>query len=887
MKIYGYSHRNIGPYGNIATVVNFENKAAMNMMIADNGVGKTTMISVLKYGLYHDLAYAGDVKVDEIANDINKNGEIIVELNSRGKDWTIITNFSPNKIKIYEGRGAERSHEPLDKGGLPETKKFIRDQVLDIPFYIFDNILSIDVSEFKSLLTLNAEDNRKIRDRVFGFSIFNDMSTEIKKELNNLIEERKMADYDLVQLNEQHTKLLHDIEDMKNQVKSELKVDDLKEQIIKINEQKEAIGSTIDQIKRQLVIATSDVNHYKNKQLKAEIATKRLERDELSNSINNNNGEQHSIDNLINRLMDYSEITKLNASITADKNWYNANIPVFDKAKKDHDANVAKLAELENIRNQIKLEEFEHDLRAKYNEWLTKDRLIKIDREQIIAEEAKIKPLEEQTTQIVNSLQSEINEGNSLISIKTKHLEARKKGECIECGTQFKGETDTAHNTRLESEIIKLKEQNKINFDKITEIKHKNNLAIEELKKGIKLLNDDLQTHLSREAVLKAAFTNSGYTMEKISTIDVTKKTEGNIVILDAQILEIKSSIARENAVVTELRSKLAIIKDKVSKEKAQVAQLITKFPEEPKGDIEALREKRADLMTKRNTMQKSQNDLDVSIQVLQSKIVDAPADPVYTEPDAKKYVDELPAQAEKYRIEEIDLDRKLFEHNKSIEIATNAANLDLQSVHIKRQADEVEGKIKKSKQKVDDLKSKINRKEHMLEVIKRSKDKVLSINIPYINHMVVDICKKIGVPQQLMFDDTFTPHVFRGSREVSLKSASLGQRKKMNFAVLIAITRFLKLRYGGLNIIFYDEMFSSIDEKGRPHMLEIIRQEIVENLGIHVWITNHFFIPNAQFDNYIIIEAKNGFSSARQIEAGELLSLDNYKEKKQEEVAA
>ncbi len=881
MKIYGYTHRNIGPYSNVPTIINFEDKASMNMMIADNGVGKTTMIWVLKLGLYHDLAYSGDVKVDEIANDINKNGEIIVELNSRGRDWTIITNFSPNKIRVFEGCGNNRSAEPLDKGGMPETKRYIRDQILDIPFYIFDNILSIDVSEFKSLLTLDAEDTRKIRDRIFGFSVFNDMSAEIKKRLNVFVDDRKMADYDLEQHTIQHAKISHDIEEMKNQIKSELKVDDLKTKIEETNASyvvnETAYNKFVDDLKQ----VTNDHKHHENTKIKYEISQKTLNREELNQQLIKNLADQEKDNSQITKIQEYAEVKNLIDNIATDKSVYNKKIPNLTAHKTAYEKYSLDLNILMDKRELLVDAEIDKNLKIKYDEWVKLPDTIADLKKQKIKEESRIKILRDGLSKQLDVLQMDVNTISSAIITMTKHLESRKDGKCPECGTEFTSEDDSWHCKQLADDIATAKINKDIATEKINKAKTEINQEIDSINKITRDIDISIQIQTSREAVLKSALlANPEYTLEKIATIDVSKIIDGNIEEIDKNYAEIKALSTKANDDANLIRGQLTSLKEKITKDNERLKTLQEKFKEEPTGNIEAFKEHRASLIVKYNELHKQINNFDVQIQVLQSKISETIGEPKYTEAEASTLIQQLPINIDKSKSVRDELNQKIFEYNKSIEIATNAANLNLQSAHMHKQRDDLNNKIKDDKKKLSKLKIDIERQEHLLEIIKRSKDEVLRINIPYINHMVVDTCKRIGVTQMLTFDDSFKPHIFRGNREVSLKSASLGQRKKMNFAVLISITKFLKLRYGGLNIIFYDEMFSSIDEKGRPHMLEIIRQEIVENLGIHVWITNHFFIPNAQFDNYIMIESKNGFSHSRKIEAGELLNLDTHREK-------
>ena len=62
--------------------------------------------------------------------------------------------------------------------------------MFDIPYQVFKNIIVLSINDFRSFLTMSPGDKRNIIDRLFGFTIINQMKDSIRserKELRDLI----------------------------------------------------------------------------------------------------------------------------------------------------------------------------------------------------------------------------------------------------------------------------------------------------------------------------------------------------------------------------------------------------------------------------------------------------------------------------------------------------------------------------------------------------------------------------------------------------------------------------------------------------------------------------------------------------------------------------
>jgi len=89
----------------------------------------------------------------------------------------------------------------------------------------------------------------------------------------------------------------------------------------------------------------------------------------------------------------------------------------------------------------------------------------------------------------------------------------------------------------------------------------------------------------------------------------------------------------------------------------------------------------------------------------------------------------------------------------------------------------------------------------------------------------------------------------------------STGERKKMDFAILLALVRLLKIKHSGMNLIFLDEIFSSIDADGIFHILEILKSNTTE-LNLNIFVINFSPLPSEQFDYKIEVKKLNNFSN-------------------------
>jgi len=131
---------------------------------------------------------------------------------------------------------------------------------------------------------------------------------------------------------------------------------------------------------------------------------------------------------------------------------------------------------------------------------------------------------------------------------------------------------------------------------------------------------------------------------------------------------------------------------------------------------------------------------------------------------------------------------------------------------------------------------------------------------LPSLNSEITNLLRKINLPHQVMFDEEFNAMISHMGIEIPVQTLSTGEMKKVDFVVLIAILKLMKMKFNSINILFLDELFSSVDPEGVHSILSILKS-VAEELGLNIFVINHAPMPNEIFDFKIEIMKKNNFS--------------------------
>ena len=131
---------------------------------------------------------------------------------------------------------------------------------------------------------------------------------------------------------------------------------------------------------------------------------------------------------------------------------------------------------------------------------------------------------------------------------------------------------------------------------------------------------------------------------------------------------------------------------------------------------------------------------------------------------------------------------------------------------------------------------------------------------LPGLNTNIAAMAQTMHLQFHIRFDEKFNCIINHLGEDINPMTLSTGERKKADFIIIIAIIKILKLRFPQLNLLFLDELLSSVDHDGVYNILKILNQVIKEN-KINTFVINHSVLPHEIFDKKLQIYRENGFS--------------------------
>ena len=103
---------------------------------------------------------------------------------------------SPGIFKV-EVNGSE-----YDVAGKTNLQDFLETEIFEIPFHVFKNVIILSVNDFKSFITMSPYDKKLIVDKIFGFSVINQMRELVKEKKKGIINEIRTFDDEIRTLEE-------------------------------------------------------------------------------------------------------------------------------------------------------------------------------------------------------------------------------------------------------------------------------------------------------------------------------------------------------------------------------------------------------------------------------------------------------------------------------------------------------------------------------------------------------------------------------------------------------------------------------------------------------------------------------------------------------------
>lgn len=143
-------------------------------------------------------------------------------------------------------------------------------------------------------------------------------------------------------------------------------------------------------------------------------------------------------------------------------------------------------------------------------------------------------------------------------------------------------------------------------------------------------------------------------------------------------------------------------------------------------------------------------------------------------------------------------------------------------------------------------------------------KKSIIAGIIKPINHFIAENTKKMHLPFQVSLDETFTAEIKQFGNVIEHDSLSTGETKKVNIAILIAYLKLIRTKKH-INILFLDEVFSSIDIEGIQSILDLLKS-FANDYNINIFVVHHAILNQETFDRIIKIN-KDVFSTIEEVQ--------------------
>jgi DNA repair exonuclease SbcCD ATPase subunit len=270
MKLLEFGFRNVFSYGNkLQTFKIKQNEPNLVLIRGRRGAGKSSIKESIILSIYGKCL---DHSIGRVPNRANGNAYVYNKyITNSGKIVETERGLKPNFLKLTID-GQEPKFSDANKKNVD---KMIEEKLVEIPFNVFCNTVTVSVNDFKSFVSLSPDDKRKIIDRIFGLSDINLMNELNKAEIKALNDEINMLETDIKRSNElldaTRAQLARAQQEIDANAVQEIEV--IKSEIKELEELKERLKGLFGEVKQRVVV------------VERELSDKRAERDKTQNTI--------------------------------------------------------------------------------------------------------------------------------------------------------------------------------------------------------------------------------------------------------------------------------------------------------------------------------------------------------------------------------------------------------------------------------------------------------------------------------------------------------------------------------------------------------------------------------------------------------------------------
>ena len=273
MKIIKCEFKNFASYGNRIQTLEFEKtESDLYLVLGGNGAGKSTLAKVITY-----LCYGRNdgANLRDLPNRVNSNLWGKITLETKGNLVEIERGISPNVFDV------KINGSDYDVAGKANMQDFLESEIFEIPYHVFKNVIILSVNDFKSFITMSPWDKKQIIDRIFGFSVINEMREIVKSKKKVIVDDIKTFEDEIRTLDDSIKSVIEKIDQFEasNKEKGDEKLKTLKDKLLTLNENRKKLKDINVNVKEKIKLADLNVKEKTKESLEASNELKRLKKD--------------------------------------------------------------------------------------------------------------------------------------------------------------------------------------------------------------------------------------------------------------------------------------------------------------------------------------------------------------------------------------------------------------------------------------------------------------------------------------------------------------------------------------------------------------------------------------------------------------------------------
>lgn len=911
--------------------INFTDPTQLyTLIIGKNGRGKSSITKILNIALYFSC---DGIPMGEFANEINGDGYVEVSVDSYGSSWTIISEYSTTKLKslqvfkngeLQDWGGIKTTKEKVAQTIIDIPQKLFNN-IINLSVNDFRSFLSLSARDSKeirdkifsfgilnqmaqienqkllqskkevdriqatmdsltSTLSSTYEEYRKSEEDFVNRKneaerLYKEYKTEIESKRNSLHSTKKEIETEIEALRslerEQTTSHLInatiDISENLNLLQGSLS--ESRRSIEEKAEDKKSAENTISVLKYLLDTEEYEKNLYEIEKLEKlhreeenRLALLKIELLDIENAREKNkellSNKQSKLDEIL------LEISKENALLGKYESKLQIHTSLL-KIKSKFETDEVLSSFLESKERSLEFEKKEHESLQNKNTLLLQENKQLHERLKLIETGKDTCPTcgsPVDSTKKIEEIQKKIEENEELLRDTEEKIPATHskiltiEKSLLQLGEiKAKKEMMEQHYEADPTNSLSISEFLALNIeDEIKKIKDKISsltLSSQKIKEEIKS-TEDTELEQKYKELLSYSQTHTENKSRYFTQIESIKSM--NMCPVKDEYFEMSDKF--EN-----ILSSLSDVINLKERYQAEVSKLSNLSQE-----LSSLSDKKITLESKISSLSETKAK---NTELLSTSLKD------FTLPTEKILIDNSVKERIKGKENELS---SLTSSLSDIENAENSLLLQIKNVEIEHKSKEeyIKSSIRRIETEIENFRKQtevILHENHLQEAFLRTlsddglKSYIMSKIVPYLNQEINSFISRFNINVTVEFDSEFVGTLHRNGHSPSLQSISTGQRKIIDVCILLSITKFFIKKYPDINLVFYDEIFSSLDTENSPTILKLIKQEFCENLGITVCLVSHNFVNPTLIDRFISVEDKNYFSNLN------ILSREDY----------